>query len=410
MIDLTRFVRSGDALWWTQGAAEPVPIVDALLDALPQIGPVRAFVGLCWNPRVTDGPPSELRLVSYGALGDLRHLPSGRLEVIREPWSRLPSLFSEHRIGADVGFVQVSPPDADGNCSLGLGTDYVSDAAQHTTTLIAEVNAALPRTFDAPTIPFARFAAVVHTDRPLLAVADRRPREIDAVISEHIAALIEDGDTIQIGVGQLPSAVLSRLHDRRDLGVHSGVVTDGIADLVERGVITGARKERDPGLVVAGAAIGSHELYDRCAQPPFAFRPVSYTHDPAVLTRFRHLVAINSAVEVDLVGRVNAEVRGDHYVGAIGGQADFAHAAAAGHGHSIIALPAESGGRSTIVVEVGTVSTPGRDVDVVVTEHGVAHLTGCDAAERARRLIAVAAPHHREALERDIHPGIRVTA
>jgi len=409
MVDFGEFVRAGDGVWWTQGAAEPVPLVNTLLDQLPRIGPVRAFVGQCWNPRVTETPPDELAIVSYGALGDLRHLPTGRLEVVREPWSQLPALFADHRVGGDVGIVQVSPPDAEGACSFGIGTDYAWDAAQHTKVLIAEVNATLPSTADAPKLPFERFAAVVRTDRPLLAVAERRPREADAVISQHIADLVDDGDTIQIGVGQIPTAVLSRLTGHRDLGVHSGVVTDGIADLVEQGVITGSRKQIDPGLVVTCAAMGSHEFYARAAQPPFAFRPVSYTHASDVLSRLQSLVAINSAVEVDLAGNVNAEVRGGHYVGAIGGQADFARAAARGGGRSIIALPSESGGRSTIVAETGIVSTPGSDIDVVVTEHGTAHLTGCDSAERARRLIAIAAPHHREALARSIHPSIRVS-
>ncbi|WP_448256032.1 acetyl-CoA hydrolase/transferase family protein [Microbacterium aurum] len=410
MIDLRSFVRAGDGVWWSQGAAEPTPMVDALIDALPDIGPVRAFVGLCWNPRITDDPPPGLRLVSYGALGDLRHLPDGRLEVIRVPWSGLPALFEEGRVGLDVGFVQVAPPDADGNCSLGPGIDYAWDAAQHTTKLLAEVNAALPASSDAPSIPYRRFAAVVHTDRPLLEVAERHPRKADAIISDHIAALIEDGDTIQIGVGQIPSAVLSRLTTHRDLGVHSGVVTDGIIDLVESGIVTGARKEVDAGLVVTGTAMGTQALYERSARAPFAFRPVSYTHSPSVLARFGRLVAINSAVEVDLTGRVNAEVRGGHYVGAIGGQADFAHAAARSRGRSIIALPATSGGRSTIVPQVGIVSTPGGDVDYVVTEHGVAQLRGSSPSQRARRLVEVAAPEHREELDRTIRAAIHASA
>lgn len=410
MIDLESFIRAGDSVWWSQGAAEPTPIVNALIDAVPHIGPVRAFVGMCWNPRVTENPPEGLRLVSYGALGDLRHLPDGRLEVIRVPWSALPALFAEGRVGVDVGIVQVSPPDAAGNCSLGLGIDYAWDAAQQTTMLLAEINTAMPHSEDAPSIPLDRFAAVIRTDRPLLEHADRRPREVDAVISRHIAGLVDDGDTIQIGVGQIPSAVLSRLEGHRELGVHSGVVTDGIAELVERGAITGSRKEIDTGLVVSGAAMGSQAFYRRTALPPFAFRPVSYTHDPLVLARLRRLVAINSAVEVDLTGQVNAEVRAGRYVGAIGGQADFAHAASRSEGRSIIALPSESGGRSTIVSLVHTVSTPSRDIDVVVTEHGIAHLTGCDPRERARRIVEIAAPHHRETLERTIHTSIRLTA
>lgn len=406
MIDIASFVRSGDGVWWTQGAAEPVPLVDALLDALPRIGTVEAFVGLCWNPRITEDPPADLRLSSYGALGNLRHLANGRLAVHRVPWSRLPDLFTDGSVRLDVGIIQVSPPDADGNCSLGLGADYVWDAAQHTRVLIAEINERMPRSVDAPSISLTRFAATIRTSRPLLELAERHPREADSTISTHIAGLIDDGDTIQIGVGQVPSAVLSRLRNHEDLGVHSGVVTNGIADLVDRGVITGARKEIDTGLVVAGAAIGSQAFYERTAQAPFAFRPVSYTHAPATLARFARLVAINSAVEVDVMGRVNAEVRAGHYVGAIGGQADFAHGAAQSGGRSIIALPSHTGGASTIVRRVDLVTTPAADVDMIVTEHGVAHIAGCDDLERARRIIAIADPAHREALERSIHHSL----
>jgi acyl-CoA hydrolase len=402
VIALTDFVRAGDGVWWGQGAAEPTPLVDALVDAVPEIGPVHAFVGLCWNPRIAEAPPEQLTLTSYGALGDLRHLPPGRLTVLRQPLSAIPRLFADGGIPADVGLLQGAPPDADGMCALGLGTEYAWDAVQHTRTLIAEVNAGFPGAAHGPRLPLERFAGVVRTDRAPLELPVRPPRAVDTRVAAHVAALVEDGDTIQIGIGQIPSAVLAQLTGHTDLGVHSGVVTDGIAELVVRGVVTGARKGIDDGLVVSGTAMGSAGLYRSTARPPYDFRPVSYTHSPTVLARLHRFVAINSAVEVDLTGAVNAEVRDGRVVGAIGGQADFARAAHTGHGLSVIALPATTHGRSTIVPRVATVSTPAAHIDVVATEHGVAHLSGCAPDERARRLISIAAPEHREDLSRSL--------
>ena len=232
----------------------------------------------------------------------------------------------------------------------------------------------------------------------------REPDDVERSIGKHVAGLIDDGDTIQMGVGSLTEAVLAALSGHRDLGVHSGMVTDGVMALVESGVITGARKEIDPGLVVTGAALGSSRLYEQVAGFPVEFRPASYTHAPAVLAQLCSLVSINSAIEVDLLGQVGAELRRGVYIGAVGGQVDFSRAAALTGARSIIALRSESAGESTInpTLRGGVVTTARVDVDAVVTEHGVAMLTGCTVAERAARLIAVAAPQHRERLARSL--------
>jgi acyl-CoA hydrolase len=204
---------------------------------------------------------------------------------------------------------------------------------------------------------------------------------------------------VQIGVGALPTAILAGLAGHRDLGFHSGMLTAGVVRLVEQGVITGARKEIDRGLLVTGTAIGGAELYARVPGLPVEFRPASRTHDPGVLARLRRLVAINAALEVDLAGQVGAESIGGRRLGAVGGQADFSGAAARTGARSVIALRATAGGRSTIVASLsGPVTTARGDVDVVVTEHGVAHLRGCPESDRARRLRAIAAPEHRDDL------------
>jgi acyl-CoA hydrolase len=284
--------------------------------------------------------------------------------------------------------------------SLGIGVEYIADAIEHTPVLIAEINERMPRTRGSAELPLDRFAATIHTDRPLRESPSRPGDAVDTAIAGHVASLIDDGDTVQMGVGSLPDAVLTRLGGHRDLGFHTGMISDGVLDLIDAGAVTGAKKERDPGLVVTGAAIGSAALYERLADYPVEFRAASYTHAPAVLSDFRSFVSINAAIEVDLLGQVGAEVIDGVHIGAVGGQVDFSRAAALTGGRSIIALRSQFRGRSSINLHLsgGVVTTARSDVDVIVTEHGVAHLTGCSVAERARRLIDVAAPEHRESL------------
>jgi acyl-CoA hydrolase len=197
--------------------------------------------------------------------------------------------------------------------------------------------------------------------------------------------------------------VLDALAEHEDLGFHTGMVTDGLLRLVDKGVATGARKEIDPGLIVAGTALGSAELYNRVAELPARFLPTSYTHSPQVLSQLRSLVSVNFAVEVDLTGQVGAEVSRGVYVGAVGGQVDFARAAALTGKRSIFALRATSGGQSTIktALDGGVVTTSRSDVDAVVTEYGVAHLRGCSIGERAKRMAAIATPQFRDQLEQE---------
>ena len=403
MIDLARFIRPGDGIWWSQTSAEPTPLVHALLDQVGAIGRVRAFVGMSWDERLSSDPPAELELLSYGALGALRRLSlAGRLEIVPCNYSALPRMFARGELPRDVGFVQVSPPDADGLCSLGTGVDYIADAIEHTPTLLAEINSRMPSTRGSTRIPLERFAATVETDRPLVTAPPSRVTDVERRIAAFVSELIADGDTLQIGVGALPDAVLDTLDGHRDLGVHSGMITDGIVRLMEAGVITGARKEIDTGIVVTGAALGTEALYESVSALPIEFRGAGYTHDPAILSRLGSLVAVNSAIEVDLSGQVNAETRGGAYIGAVGGQSDFSRAASLSGSRSIIALRSRSkdGSNISALLSGGQVSTSRTDVDVVVTEFGVAHLRGQGFAERARRLTAIAAPEFRADLDR----------
>jgi acyl-CoA hydrolase len=405
MIDLTAYIAAGSGLWWSQTSAEPTPLVHALLDQIGEIGAVRAFVGLTWDRRLTRELPDELSVVSYGGLGELRHLSrQGRLEVMPCHYSELPRMFAERQLPQDVGLLQVSAPDQDGNCSLGVGVDYIADAIPYTPVLIAEVNRRMPVTSGSVKIPMSRFAAVIETDRPLLEAPDPDPTDIERAIAGNVAELVRDGDTVQIGVGALPSAVLAALAGHRDIGLHSGLISDGVLGLIESGVMTGVRKEIDRGILVTAAALGSTKLYERLADIPVEFRPVSYTHAPQVLAQLRSLVSINSAIEVDLTGHVGAEMARGTYVGAVGGQVDFSRAASLTGARSIIALRSSNRGESTIkpALEYGSLTTSRSDVDFVVTEHGAANLRGRSLVDRARRLIGVAAPEHRDQLERSL--------
>src|ERR1700761_8127943 len=403
MIDLSRYVAPGSGVWWGQASAEPTPLVHALIDQADQLGPIRAFCGLSWNRRLTSELPASISLSSYGALGSLRDLSrQGRLAVVPCSYSALPRLFAEGALPGDVGLIQVSPPDQDGYCTLGVGADYSADAIEHTPVLIAEVNRRMPASRGTPRLPLNRFSAVIETDRPLPEAPERPADDTQRAIGRHVAALVEDGDTIQLGVGTLPSAILQALSGHADLGIHSGMISDAVLSLVDKGIITGAGKEIDTGVMVTGAALGSQQLYQRVPDLPVLFRAASYTHAPQVLAQLRSLVAINAAIEVDLSGQIGAEVRAGAYVGEGGGQADFCRAASTTGARSIIALRARSATGSTIkpALAGGRGTEPRADVDYVVTEYGVARLRGASLRERATRLVAVAAPEFREDLER----------
>ena len=313
-----------------------------------------------------------------------------------------PYLTSLDRV--DALLVQVAPPDDQGRCSLGVSVDFVPLLADRVPIIIAEVNARMPRVPDAPWLPRSRLTYTVATDRPLPEFPDPSPDDATERLAKHAASLIEDGDCLQAGIGRVPSAVLRRLQDRRDLGIHTGLFGDAFADLVIAGAATGNRKTRDIGLTVAGLVAGSARTYALAAEGRIALRAPQHTHDVEVIGSIDRFVSINAALEVDLLGQVNAESADGRVVSGAGGFVDFVRGARRSRGgRSIVLVPAaaRSATRSRIVAALtaGTAVTCARtDVDMVVTEYGIARLRHASIDERAQALIAVAAPAFRDRL------------
>jgi len=408
LADLFATLNANEVIWG-QGLAEPTPLIDAFLDAITPTSNARVFAGVTFHPRLAN-PPTGVTVVSYGALGVLRSAwQHGLVDVVPCNYSSLPRLFAEGHLPCATALVQLSPPDSNGNCTLGVGVDYLADALGHARHIIGEINQQMPATTGGPTIALHSLDAYIETDRPLAVAPDRPANAAEQAIGRHVAGLIPDKATLQFGVGPVPSEVIRSLTSHRDLGVHSGLITDAVLDLVACGVLTGAYKERDAGVIVTGTAIGSATLVAAIAELDIAFRPVTYTHTPQTLSQFRRLVAINSAVDVDVSGQVNAEVRNGQHVGAVGGQLDFTRAAAQTGALSIITLKATNDGASTIHCQLpgGVVTSPRADVDAIVTEHGVAWLRGQTLRARAQALIAIADPVHRDMLTQNLPPHLR---
>ena len=408
-LDLSQFLAPGDRIVWGQACGEPTTLVEALIAQAERIGPLSAFAATSFSGLLDAAAAEKLQISSMGAIGALRTLAAAhRLGVVPCHVSQVGPMIEQGLIGCDVAFVQVSPPDADGNHSFGLISDFVQAAVKKARVVIAEVNERVPFTLGDAVLPAARIDCAVHVARTPVEVSAAKISETDLAIAKVVAGYIEDGAIIQVGIGAVPDAILRLLQDRRNLGVHSGMIGDGLVDLVEAGVVTNALKPIDPGVSITGALIGTRRLYEFADRnPQIGMRSSAYTHDAAVLARLPKLVTINSAIEVDLTGQVNAEQSGSQYLGGTGGQVDFVRAGARSlHGHSIIALPATArGGQISRITATlaGPVTTARSDVDVIVTEFGAAELKGQTLAERTRRLIAIAHPDFQEELSRAAH-------
>jgi len=331
----------------------------------------------------------------------------GRADFTPVFLSEVPGLFRSE-LPLDVALIHVSPPDEHGFCSFGVEVGITKPAAEAARVVIAEVNDRMPRTLGDSFIHVSKIDHFVPVSYPLPELPQGQPGEIQMRIAQHIADLIPDGATLQLGIGGIPDAVLYYLKDKRDLGIHTELFSDGVVELVERGVITNERKTLHRGKIIAGFVLGTQRLYDFVDNNAMVeFHPTDYVNDPFVIAQNDNMVAINSAIEVDLTGQVCADSIGPRFYSGVGGQVDFIRGAARSKGGKpIIALPstAKGGTISRIVATLkpgAGVTTTRNDVHYVVTEYGVAYLHGKTIRQRAEALIGIAHPDYRADLRRE---------
>ncbi len=402
-LDLSELIRPGDTVLWGQANAEPLPLTQALMEQRARIGRFRVMLGIASSRTCRPEHADVVDFLAYCGAGANRELGNaGVLDILPSHYSQLPGLIASGALRIDVLMLQLAPADANGRYSLGIAHEYLLPALDHARVVIAEVNQQAPRTFGERTLGEEDLDAILHTDRPPLENPPARIREADTRIAAHIAELIDDGATLQIGIGAIPDAVLGALRAHQDLGVHSGSLGDSVAQLMQAGVITNACKSRDRHVSVGGVLLGSRVIHDYAHDnPAIQLRSTAYTHDADVLASLDRFVAINSAVEVDLTGQINSEVAAGSYVGAVGGALDFLRGAArAKGGLPIIALPSTAGSGSRIVARLnGPATIPRSDAGLIVTEFGVADLRGKTIRERVACMLEIAHPRHRAALE-----------
>ena len=404
-------IRSGEQLFVHGGAATPSVLLEALTrraDDLRDVGVIHLH---------TEGPAPHL---ARELAGSFRHralfiganareaVNAGRADYVPIFLSDIPELFESGVLPLDAAFINVSPPDAHGYCSLGTSVDTALSAVAAASTVIAQLNRSMPRTLGDSFVHVDQIDLGVDVDQPPHEHASPVIGEVERQIGAFVAELVQDGATIQMGIGSIPAAVALALRDKKDLGIHTELFTDPVLDLVESGAVTGAEKEVNRGKIVSAFLMGSQRLYDFVHDNPMIeMRPVDYTNDTAVIRRFRRMVAINSAISIDLTGQVSADSIGTRFYSGVGGQMDFMRGAAlAREGRAIIALPSTAGGGrisriASVLAEGAGVVTSRAHVRTVVTEFGVAELFGRSVRERAAALIAIAHPDFRDELARE---------
>jgi len=393
-------------------AATPTPLLDALARRTDLEG-VKLWHIHLEGPLAFAAPEQAHRFRSislFTGAGLREPIAEGRADFVPIFLSDIPGLFTSGRVSLDAAIVQLSPPDRHSVCSLGTSIDTARAAVDTAGIVLAEINARMPRTHGHTAVPLDRLAAWTTTDRDLPGHDPLPPTEVDRRIGEHVAALVEDGACLQLGIGGIPNAVLELLHGRRDLGIHSEMFSDGVVRLIESGAVTNARKSIHPGRTIASFVMGSRRLYDFVDDNPLVeFLPCDRTNDTNLIRKIERVVAINSALEIDLTGQVCADSIGHRVYSGIGGQMDFVRGAAMSRGgRPIIALPstAAEGSVSRIVAQLrpgaGVVTTRGH-VHWVVTEYGAVDLHGRTLVERGTLLTSLAHPDHREPLLAALH-------
>ena len=401
-------VESGMRVYIHPGCAEPEALVEALMERAPYVKDVEVvhLLTLGTSPYCAPEMSESFRHNALFVGGNVREaVQAGRADYTPIFLSEVECLFESGEMPIDVAFIQVSPPDSHGYCSFGVGVDTTLTAAKCAHRVVAQVNAQMPRTYGDSFIHVSELDAVVEVPRPLCEIRENKITDLFRQIGTYVSSLIEDGSVLQLGIGGIPDAVLPNLMDRKDLGVHTELISDNAIPLIESGVINGQRKNFKPRKIVLGFVLGTKKLFDFVDENPiFEFHPSAYTNDPFRIAQNDRMVAINSAIEVDLTGQVCAESIGSCFYSGFGGQLDFIRGAARSKwGKPIIALPstAKDGTVSRIVPRLAHgagVLTGRADVHYVVTEFGVAYLHGKTIRQRAEALIRIAHPKFRKEL------------
>ncbi len=400
-VAIEKGVRSNSRVVIAHACAEPQTLVEALVAGAPHLKDVE-IVHMVAMGKAKYTAPELAESFHHNALfvgGSTRKAVSeGRASYTPCFFSEIPSLFREKILPVQTALIQISYPDEEGYCSYGVSVDYGQVAAESAQVVIGQMNTFCPRTGGAK-IHLDQIDYLVLKDEPLIELQPPAIGEIEKKIGENVASLIEDGSTLQLGIGAIPDAVLLFLKEKKDLGIHSEMFSDGVVELAEAGVITNKKKTLHPGKFIATFLMGTRRLYDFVDNnPDVEMHPVDYTNDPFVVAQNEKLMSINSAIQVDFMGQVNAEVIGGKQFSGIGGQVDFVRGARRSKGgKSIIALPSTaSGGKvSRIVCELDSgsaVSTSRNDVDYIVTEYGIAYLRGKTLRQRAEELIKISHP------------------
>ncbi|NOY12542.1 MAG: acetyl-CoA hydrolase/transferase family protein [Deltaproteobacteria bacterium] len=409
--EAVKVIKSGDRVFLTGNASVPLPLLDALVKRAPELQDVEVCHPLTICPADYVAPEMEghLRINSMFISANVRKaINLGKADFTPVMLSEFPLLFKNGHLPVDVALIHISPPDQDGFCSMGAESGLTISAAEVSRIVVAMVNEQMPRTLGDTAMHIDKMDYIVPSDTPLfeMPMGDNADQEVVEGIAAHIAELIPDGATMQLGIGDIPNAVLKFLFEKKDLGVHSELISDGVIDLVEAGVVNGSRKSLHPGKIICGFLLGTKRLYEWVDNNPLVeLHRTEYVNDPFVVARNDRMVAINSAIEVDLTGQVCADSIGTRFHSAVGGQLDFIYGAARSQGGvPIIALPSISTQRDGTVLSrivpllkhgAGVV-TSRNHVHFVVTEYGIAELYGKTVRQRTAALIKIAHPQFRE--------------
>lgn len=400
-------IKSGNRVVIGHAVGEPTDLIAAMVansEAYENVEIVH-MVAMSKSEYAKPGMEKHFRHNSLFVGGTTREaVSSGRADFTPCYFSEVPSLFKEH-LPVDVALIQVTAPDEHGYCSFGVSNDYTKPAAKCAKLVIAEVNNKMPRTMGNSFIHVSEIDYIVESNHQIIELQPPRIGDVEKAIGEHCASLVENGSTLQLGIGAIPDAVLLFLKDKKDLGIHSEMISDGVVELVEAGVVTNKAKTIHVGKIVVTFLMGTQRLYDFVDNNPMVeMYSVDYVNDPTVIMKNSKMISINSCIQVDLMGQVASESVGLKQISGVGGQVDFVRGANMSiGGKSIMAMPstAAKGTVSKIVplLDAGAAVTTGRnDVNYVVTEYGIAQLKGKNLKDRAKALINIAHPSFRSSL------------